>query len=126
MPATPRILGAAKLTGRTRTGWSIGTLDAVTRREAAPVQFDDSTRGTLTVEPATNYFATRVAKDLAGGATQLRAMVTSVYRDPGDPYLANRLSHHSEAWGIATDSWWSNRTYAPIARVAWSQLTGNS
>src|SRR5256884_690012 len=90
-----RVGGAAKLTGRTRTGWSIGTLDAVTRREAAPVQFDDSTRGTLTVEPATNYFATRVAKDLAGGATQLRAMVTSVYRDLGDPYLANRLSHQS-------------------------------
>src|SRR5213079_1246598 len=63
MPENSTILGAAKLTGRTRTGWSIGTLDAVTRREAAPVQFDDSTRGTLTVEPATNYFATRVAKD---------------------------------------------------------------
>ena len=126
MPENSTILGAAKLTGRTRTGWSIGTLDAVTRREAAPVQFDDSTRGTLTVEPATNYFATRVAKDLAGGATQLRAMVTSVYRDLGDPYLANRLSHHSEVLGIATDSWWSKRTYRLMAQFAGSHITGDT
>src|SRR6266566_3764507 len=126
MPENSTILGAAKLTGRTRTGWSIGTLDAVTRREAAPVQFDDSTRGTFTVEPATNYFATRVAKDLAGGATQLRATVTSVYRDLGDPYLASRLSHHSEVLGIATDSWWSKRTYRLMAQFAGSHITGDT
>jgi len=126
MPENSTILGAAKLTGRTRTGWSIGTLDAVTRREVAPVQFDDSTRGTFTVEPATNYFATRVAKDLAGGATQLRATVTSVYRDLGDPYLASRLSHHSEVLGIATDSWWSKRTYRLMAQFAGSHITGDT
>src|SRR6267143_5764320 len=118
MPENSTILGAAKLTGRTSSDWSIGALDAITRRERAPVQFMDSTRGQFTVEPLTNYFATRVAKDLRGGATQIKAMATSVYRDLGDPYVASRLSHHAEAFGVSTDSWWSKRTYRLVAQLA--------
>src|SRR2546425_7132857 len=79
-PQNTTILGAAKLTGRTPSGWSIGALDAVTRRERALVQRLDSTRVGYTVEPLTNYFVSRVAKDLAGGATQIKVMGTSVYR----------------------------------------------
>src|SRR2546421_9650472 len=124
MPENSTILGAAKLTGRTPSGWSIGTLDAVTRREIAPVQFTDSTRGRFTVEPFTNYFASRVAKDLRGGATQIKVMATSVYRDLGDPYVASRLSHHSEVFGIATDSWWNKRTLHLMAQLAGTDVAG--
>jgi hypothetical protein len=126
MPENSAILGAGKLTGRTRTGWSIGALDAVTRRERAPVQFGDSTRGRLTVEPFTNYFAARVAKDLSGGATQLKAMATSVYRDLDEPYIRQRLSHHSEAFGVSTDMWWSKRTYRLLAQLAGTQVSGDT
>src|SRR5947199_9086119 len=86
MPENSTILGAAKLTGRTPTGWSIGALDAVTKRERALVQRLDSTRVGYTVEPLTNYFVSRVAKDLAGGATQIKVMGTSVYRSLGDSF----------------------------------------
>ena len=126
MPETSTILGAGKLTGRTPSGWSIGSLDAVTRRETAPVQFTDSTRGSFAVEPLTNYFATRVAKDLRGGATQIKAMATSVYRDLSDPYLTDRLSHHAEAFGISTDSWWSKRTYRLMTQLAGSEVAGDT
>jgi len=126
IPENSTILGAGKLTGRTRTGWSIGALDAVTRHETAPVQFDDSTRGRFTVEPATNYFAARVAKDLRGGATQVKAMATSVYRDLGDPYVASRLSHHAEAFGISTDSWWNKRTVHLMAQLAGTDVAGDT
>jgi hypothetical protein len=126
MPENSTILGAAKLTGRTRSGWSIGALDGITRRERAPVQFMDSTRGQFSVEPLTNYFASRVAKDLRGGATQIKAMATSVYRDLGDPYIASRLSHHAEAFGIATDSWWSKRTIHLMAQLAGTDVAGDT
>ncbi len=125
MPENSTILGAAKLTGRTRTGWSIGAVDAITRRESAPVQFMDATRGRFTVEPFTNYFAGRVAKDL-GGATQVRAMATSVYRDLDDPYIRSRLSRHAEAFGVATDMWWSKRTYRLMAQLAGTQVSGDT
>src|SRR3989454_6543158 len=126
MPENSTILGAGKLTGRTPSGWSIGALDGITRRERAPVEFMDSTRGQFTGEPLTNYFATRVAKDLRGGATQIKAMATSVYRDLGDPYVASRLSHHAEAFGVSTDSWWSKRTYRLMAQLAGTDVAGGT
>ena len=126
MPENSTILGAAKLTGRTPSGWSIGSLDAVTRREAAPVQFDDSTRGRFEVEPLTNYFATRVAKDLRGGALQIKAMGTSVYRDLGDVYLQSRLSHHAEVLGVSADNWWKKRTYRLMFQLAESNVSGDT
>ena len=126
VPENSTILGAAKLTGRTSTGWSIGALDAVTKRERAPVDFTDSTRGQFEVEPATNYFAARAAKDLSGGATQIKAMATSVYRDLGDPYLQPRLSHHAEAFGVSSDSWWRKRTYRLMAQLAATHVEGDT
>ena len=126
MPENSTILGAAKLTGRTSTGWSIGALDAVTKRERAPVDFTDSTRGQFEVEPATNYFAARAAKDLSGGATQIKAMATSVYRDLGDPYLQPRLSHHAEAFGVSSDIWWRKRTYRLMAQLAATHVEGDT
>src|SRR5437867_3358793 len=126
MPENSTILGAAKLTGRTPSGWSIGALDAVTKRERAPVDFTDATRGQFEVEPATNYFAARAAKDLSGGATQIKAMATSVYRDLGDPYLQSRLSHHSEAFGVSSDSWWGKRTYRLMAQLAGTHVEGDT
>ena len=126
MPENSTILGAGKLTGRTRGGWSIGVLDAVTRRERAPVQFADSTRGRFTVEPMSNYFATRIAKDLRGGATVLKAMLTSVYRDLDEPYIASRLSRHSEAFGVSSEMWWKKRQYRLMAQLAGTQVSGDT
>src|SRR5690349_24352574 len=102
-PQNTTILGAAKLTGHTPGGWSIGALDAVTRRGRALVQRSDSTRVSYTVEPLTNYVATRVAKDLRGGATQIRVMGTSVYRSLDDSFAVSNLSRHSEALGMGSD-----------------------
>jgi hypothetical protein len=126
MPETSTILGAGKLTGRTSTGWSIGALDAVTRRERAPTEDTLGVRHNYEVEPSTNYFATRVAKDLAGGATQIKAMATSVYRDLNDPYISSRLSHHSEVFGVSSDSWWSKRTYRLMAQLAGTDVAGDT
>src|SRR5882762_4790088 len=126
VPESATILGAAKLTGRTPSGWSIGALDAVTRRESATIQRTDLTRVSHMVEPPTNYFVGRVQKDLRGGATQLRVMGTSVYRDlSNDPFAIASLSHHSEALGFGTEMWFSHRNYRLLAQVAGTQVTGD-
>ena len=125
-PEASTILGAAKITGRTPSGWSLGALNAVTRREFATVQLADSSRTSLEVEPFTNYFVGRVAKDLRGGATVLRGIGTSVVRDLRDPALAVRLHRHAEGFGLETDSWWGQRTYRLMASLAFSQIAGDS
>ncbi|HXM39035.1 MAG TPA: DUF5916 domain-containing protein [Gemmatimonadales bacterium] len=126
VPENSAILGALKLTGRTRTGWSIGALDAVTQRGRAAVQFMDTTRGTLTVEPFTNYFAGRVAKDLRGGATVLKAMATSVVRNLDEPYVAARLSSHAEVLGVSSEMWWRKRQYRLMAQLAGTRVVGDT
>jgi hypothetical protein len=126
LPEASAILGAAKLTGRTPTGWSLGLLDAVTRREHATVAVDDTTRTGVEVEPFTNYFVARVAKDLRGGATVIRGIATSVVRDLRDPALSTLLNRHAEGVGLETDTWFKSRTYRLMATAAWSQIAGDS
>jgi len=126
IPDNTEILGATKLTGRTGSGWSLGLLDAVTRREQATVQLDDGSRTSITVEPLTNYFVGRMAKDLRGGLTQIRGMATSVVRDLPSPDLAAQLSRHAEAVGFSTETWFGQREYRLMAQLAMSQVAGDS
>ena len=127
VPENTTILGAAKLTGRTTSAWSIGVLDAVTKKENADVVLAvDSSRGKVVVEPLTNYFVGRVAKDLRGGATVFRAIGTSVIRDLDDPTLRTQLSSHAESFGLATEMWFGQRDYQLMAQVAGTQVSGDS
>lgn len=125
-PVNTTILGAAKLTGRTPSGWSIGVLDALTRRERATVLEKDNSLREVTVEPFTNYFVGRVAKDLRGGATVLKAMGTSVVRNLDDPFLAANLSRRLETFGLGTEMWFGKRDYQLMAQVAGTQVTGDA
>jgi hypothetical protein len=126
MPENTAILAAAKLTGRTPTGWSLGLLDAVTRRERAPVQLADGSRAAVTVEPFTNYFVGRVAKDLRGGLSVVRGMATSTIRRFDDPRMAGLLSRHAESVGISTETWFGEREYRLMLQLATTQVAGDT
>ncbi|HLL81701.1 MAG TPA: DUF5916 domain-containing protein, partial [Longimicrobium sp.] len=67
VPRNTRMLGAAKLTGRTGGGWQLGALEAVTAREMARVQTTDGTRDEVAVEPFTNYALARARRTTRGG-----------------------------------------------------------
>ena len=66
------ILGAAKLTGRTPGGLSVGVLDAVTQRQSG-IQ-------NITIEPASNYGVLRMTQDLRNGETTVGLIATAVNR----------------------------------------------
>lgn len=72
-PVFTSILGAAKLTGRFRAGYTLAALDAVTREEHGV--------SGATIEPQTNYFVMRASREADGGARQAGIMVTDVRRD---------------------------------------------
>ena len=62
VPRATTILGAAKFTGKSASGWSVGVLEAVTGRERARWA-DGDDRGRQEVEPLTNYFVLRAHRD---------------------------------------------------------------
>src|SRR5712692_7669448 len=87
-PENTTILGAAKLTGRSPGGWSVGVLDAATARERATVlDTTTSTRSYDPVEPLTNYFVGRAKRTLNGGNDGYGFVVTDVSRALGVPAL---------------------------------------
>jgi hypothetical protein len=121
-PDAATILGAAKVTGRTRNGYTIGMLDAVTAREHATVLINGN-RAAQEVEPLTNYFVGRLKKDLNRGNLVFGGMATSVIRSTEDSLLKSRLNSHSEAFGFDWSARWKNRTYSWVGNLA---LTNNS
>jgi hypothetical protein len=125
-PENSTILGAAKVTGRTRGGLQVGILDAFTRSERALVQDTFGGRHTEEVEPATNYFVGRVKRNLRGGNTTVGAIATSVVRWFDSDALERRLPRHAEAAGVDWEMWWRNRTYHLLGNFAVSNASGDS
>ena len=80
MPKLTTILGAAKITGKTKNGWSVGMLNALTDKEMVEVE-DYGERYKEVAEPRTNYTVLRTQKDFREGRTTLGVITTGVVRD---------------------------------------------
>ena len=127
VPDNTTILGAAKITGRTKGGYTIGVLDALTQRETAHyLPALGSPELSQTVEPFTNYFVSRVKKDLNGGATKVGGVVTSAIRQLGDTVISNRLRRNAEAVGLDFSHSWHQREYGWIGSVVASDVGGSA
>lgn len=96
VPRATTILGAAKLTGKTANGWSIGLLDAVTSRERATI-LDGSARSRTQVEPLTNYLVARLKHDFSRGGAGLIA--TSVVRRLNTQLFKDLLTRRATVFG---------------------------
>ena len=97
-PASTTILGAAKLTGRTSNGWTVGVVEAVTGREFARVS-DGGTPSRLLAEPLTNYFVGRVEREI-GRRASLGFLGTAVSRSLGADPLSRFLARQAFVGGV--------------------------
>ncbi len=98
IPMATTILGAAKLTGKTKNGLSLGFIEAVTAEEKAKID-NEGERMYETVEPLTNYFVGRVQKDFNEGKTLLGGILTSTNRNL-DANLADYMHKSAYSGGI--------------------------
>ncbi|GAA4276906.1 DUF5916 domain-containing protein [Aquimarina mytili] len=85
-PTNTTMLGAAKFSGKTKNGWSIGVLESVTEREIAKIEDENGNRREAVVEPLTNYFVGRIQKDFNERNTYIGGIFTSTNRSLGDPF----------------------------------------
>ncbi|WP_378181685.1 DUF5916 domain-containing protein [Aquimarina sp. SS2-1] len=83
-PTNTTILGAAKFSGKTKDGWSIGVLESITEREIAKIEDADGNRRETIVEPLTNYFVGRVQKDFNDRNSYIGGIFTATNRNLGD------------------------------------------
>ncbi len=86
LPTQTTILGAAKVTGRTPGGLSLGALAAVAGRETGSA-FYESTGDIerFAVEPRSQFGVLRIQQDFRDGASQVGVIVTGMHRSlPAD------------------------------------------
>jgi hypothetical protein len=126
VPENSTILGAAKITGRTSKGVTVGLLNALTRREMASVVGTDGARFGQEVEPLTNYFVGRATKDYRDGNLVLGGIATSVARRLGETALRDRLTSHAEAIGSDLVLQWDKKNYQLLASAMVSNVAGDS
>src|SRR5688572_25320692 len=123
-PRAATIVGAAKLTGKTSNGWSIGLIDALTARERAR-RATGSTRDRTVVEPATNYFVARVQREFARGGTGF--LTTSVVRNLDTTLLKDELS--SRAFVFGSDAYYfldSRKEWVLTGEMSGSHVRGSA
>ncbi|HYR99407.1 MAG TPA: DUF5916 domain-containing protein, partial [Gemmatimonadales bacterium] len=123
LPTNTSILGAAKLTGKTPGGWSLGVLDAVTAREQA--SFVSGGSGWHEdVEPLTNYVVGRVRREI-GGHTGFGFLATGVDRRNSSASLD---SLRGGGYVGAADFYhrWANNAYSVYASLGASHVTGDT
>lgn len=128
-PSAARILGAAKLTGRTAGGLSIGALFASTAEETGRALLAEAPSDEITsfmVEPRTEFAITRVQQDLREGQTQFGVMATAMRRALPTDGTFDFLASSAYSSGVNFEHQWADRAWGLRGFLAASHVRGDS
>ena len=123
VPDATTILAAAKLSGKTASGWSIGVLDAVTADERGRY-LDDGVRGDVPVEPLTNYGVARVMKDFREGKSAVGGIFTATNRSLPESGELDWLRRSAYTGGLDVRHRFGGNAYQVSGSVVGSRITG--
>jgi uncharacterized protein DUF5916 len=116
-PDVSTILGAAKLTGRFRTGTSVGFLGAVTDEESAQIS-KGGLLSNVEVAPRTGWGLGRVIQEFGRYRSTVGAHLTVVHRDlaASDPLAALQV-RNAITTGVDTRLRFGNRNYEATGNI---------
>jgi hypothetical protein len=117
------ILGAAKLTGKNKKGFSWGILESVTSLENATIDSLGHTRREA-IEPLTNYFVSRAQQDINKGNTIFGGIFTATNRKIDDARL-EWLHQSAYSGGVDVIHHWKQRKYYASSRAMFSHVVGS-
>ena len=122
-PENTNILGAAKFSGKTKNGWSIGVLESVTAKRYATIDNNGQRRKEV-VEPLTNYFLGRLQKDFNDRNTFIGGIFTATNRDRLADGL-NFLHRSAYSGGFDLKHQWNERDWYVGGNIIWSHVKGS-
>ncbi len=129
IPTETSILGAAKITGRSPGGVSIGALAAVTGRESGKAHsISDGRIREFTVEPRAEFGVFRIRKDYRSGASQVGAVGSLVHRALPDDGAFDYLTSEAFSGGVDFEHNWGgarSRNWAVYGYLAGSRVQGS-
>ncbi len=122
-PQNSTILAAAKFSGKTRKGLSIGVLESITANEFAEIrQVDGSSREQI-VEPLTNFFVARLQQDFNERNSFIGGIFTATNRNLNGDF--KELHKAAYTGGIDFNHNWKNREYYIDGNVIMSHVLGS-
>ncbi len=124
VPAFTRILGAAKLTGKTEKGLSVGILEAVTADTKATID-QEGVEHKETIEPLTNFMLARVQKDYNKGNSIIGAAFTNTIRKL-DGTDMDYLHKNATTAGVDFTQYFDDRNYTLNTSVYMSNVQGST
>ncbi len=123
-PINSAILGAAKFSGKTQSGWSIGVLESVTANEYAEVRESDGGKREEIVEPLTNFVVARAQKDFNERNSFIGAIFTATNRNLNGNF--NELHKAAYTGGVDFQHNWKNREYYLQGNTIFSHVMGSA
>ena len=122
-PDNTTILGAFKLSGKTRKGTSIGILESFTRRENADLD-KEGVESKYPVEPFTNYIVARVEQDIDKGNTVVGGIFTATNRDINSENFVT-LPASAYTGGFNATHYWKDKNYFFTVKSIFSSIYGS-
>jgi hypothetical protein len=123
-PDMTKILSAAKFSGTTSSGLSVGLIQSVTANEFARVTDELGNESKVKVEPLTNYLVGRIQKGYNAGNTMIGGMFTSTNRFIEDPEL-EFLADNAFTGGLDLLHHWNDKKYFVNAKMVGSYINGS-
>jgi hypothetical protein len=124
-PIATTIYGAAKLTGKTESGWSVGALEAVTGQEKTEVVDEAGNVINPVIAPLTSYTVARIKRDLRDGKTSIGMSATAVDRSlEGTPLVAT-LHDQAYTGGAQLSHRWADNAWQLDFRTVGSWVHGS-
>jgi hypothetical protein len=124
IPRYTTILGAAKLTGKSSKGLSIGLVNGLTAQEFAVASDEADQEEDLQVAPLSNYLSSRVKREFNEGNTILGGMFSLVNRISPDSAVASLLPNAAISGGLDLMHYWDQKNYYFEVKAITSQLQG--
>ncbi|MBR9974113.1 MAG: carbohydrate binding family 9 domain-containing protein [Bacteroidetes bacterium] len=125
-PSNTNILGAAKISGRLRSGLSIAALTALTEREFVDTYDPVTGFSEAMIEPLTGYGAMRVQQEFGVESSTLGASITGVKRDLGTPQAEARLTRQAVSGGLDWRLRFDKATYELTGYTGFSHVAGST
>tara|TARA_R110002072_G_scaffold7503_2_gene40714 strand:+ start:483244 stop:485880 length:2637 start_codon:yes stop_codon:yes gene_type:complete len=123
-PNNTTILGAAKFSGKTKDGLTVGVLESVTSKEFADVIDEDGSESEELVEPLTNYLVGRIQQDFNDNNSYVGGIFTSAIRNMDDN--VSFLHSHAYSGGVDFKHNWQERTYYVEGSAVVSNVRGSA
>ena len=123
-PDNSTILGAAKITGKTSDGLSIGIMESMTSGEYSTIYFPENIQKDTLVNPYTNYLVARVMQEKNNANTIFGGIFTATHKIGSDQRIQSISNSAAYSGGLDFEQNFKNKTYFIGGKILLSHVNG--